>query len=260
MEVEIMYELYFHKSPNTYKVAIFLEEAGLEYKTHVVNVGKGEQFSPEFVAISPNSKVPVLVDHCPVDGGEPIVMFESGAILLYLADKLNFLIPANPRERAVLLKWFFWHAVSQSPMNGQCAHFRMFSPDTTYARERYSREVIRLAKVLDNRLAESAYVAGPGYTIADIVCYPWFDKPRMALGLEPLEQFPHIARWFEKVSARPAIARAYRRFDEDENIETDLKEFAKNMFGHDAHQAETAARSAQETIARMGMRLRQEKP
>ncbi|WP_340317371.1 glutathione S-transferase N-terminal domain-containing protein [Rhizorhabdus argentea] len=254
-----MYELYFHKSPNTYKPAIMLEELTIEYQTRLVQVGRGEQFSPSFVEISPNSKVPVLIDNEPEGGGEPIVLFESCAILLYLADKHRRLIPSSPRGRADVLKWLFWHAASQSPMNGQCAHFRMFSPETTYAVERYSREVRRLMAVLENRLLQSPFVGGAEYSIADIACYPWLDKARLALGLESLDEFPSVAIWCKGISERPAIQRAVDRFERDEQGGTNLQEFAKNMFGHNAEQAERAARNARETINRMGLHLADDK-
>lgn len=251
----LVYDLYFHKSPNTYKPTILLEELGVDYKTHLVHVGKGQQFSPEFVAISPNSKVPVLIDNEPEGGGESIVLFESGAILLYLSEKHGRFRGESVSDRAQVLKWLFWHCASQSPMNGQCAHFNLFRPENTYARERYQREVHRLAGVLDRRLGEQPYVAGADYSIADMACYPWFDRALVATGLEPLSQYANIAKWFDELSRRPGLQAAFDRFERETIEQTDLKEFAKNMFGHDAEAARLSEANARKNFVRMGMKL-----
>lgn len=251
-----MYDLYFHKSPNTYKISMFFEEAGVQYRTHVVHVGAGEQFTPEFVAISPNSKVPVIRDPEPLGGGEPILVFESGAILLYLAEKLDVMIPHDAHGRAEVLKWLFWQAASFGPMMGQCAHFNMFSPETTYAHARYSREARRLYKVLDQRLASHEFVGGSEYSIADIACYPWTEeRPRVCAGLDSIDEYPNIARWSAAVMARPATQRGYQRLREDEEAGASLEEFAMNMFGHSPEQARRSAESARATLERVALQF-----
>lgn len=251
-----MYDLYFHKSPNTYKISMFFEEAEVEYRTHVVHVGAGEQFTPEFVAISPNSKVPVIRDHAPLGGGDPIVVFESGAILLYLADKLNLLIPNDPHGRAEVLKWLFWQVASFGPMMGQCAHFQMFSPETTYARERYLREALRLYTVLDRRLEECEFVGGSDYSIADIACFPWTEeRARTCAGIETLDNFPNIARWSAAVTSRSATQRGYDRLRKDEQVGASLEQFAMNMFGHSPEQARQSAASARATLERVALQF-----
>lgn len=235
---------------------MFFEEAGLDFETHVVNVGAGEQFFDDFVTISPNSKVPVIRDTEPDDGGREIVIFESGAILLYLAEKTGKLMPINLREKAEVLKWTIWQVANQGPMCGQAAHFQMFAPDSSYARDRYVREVRRLFQVLDRRLAVSEFVGGADYTIADIACYPWTEeRPRVCFGLSSLDEFPHVERWSRAVAQRPATIRGFKRLREDDKIETTLVQFATNMFGHDADRAKVSASYAEKTLRQVGMKF-----
>jgi len=188
-------------------MTLFLEEAGIPYRIIPVSLGKGEQFKPEFRAISPNSKIPAMVDHDPPGGGAPVSLFESGAMLLYLAEKTGRLMPADLRGRIEVMKWLFWQVGGLGPMAGQIGHFNVYAPEKVpYAIERYAKETSRLYGVLDKRLADRAFIAG-GYSIADIACYPWI-VPHEAHG-QDLDDFPHLKRWFETIAARPATVRAY---------------------------------------------------
>lgn len=202
-----MIELYFAATPNGLKAKLFMEEAGLTYTLRPVALSKGEQFNPAFVAVSPNSKIPAIVDHQPVGGGAPITMFESGAILLYLAEKIGRFIPTEIHARAEVLQWLFWQMAGLGPMAGQAGHFRIFAPEQVpYAVERYTREAARLYGVLNQQLADREYIAG-SFSIADIACYPWI-VPHEAHG-QNLADFPHLKRWFETIAARPATLRTY---------------------------------------------------
>ena len=202
-----MIDLYFSATPNGLKVKLFLEETGLRYRIVPVNIGRGEQFKPEFLAISPNNKIPAVVDHEPAGGGAPLSLFESGAILLYLAEKSGRFIPADLRGRVDVLQWLLWQMAGLGPMAGQIGHFNVYAPEKVpYAIERYTKEVSRLYGVLDKRLADREFVAGT-YSIADIACYPWI-VPHKSHG-QSLDDFPHLKRWFEAIAARPATLRTY---------------------------------------------------
>jgi len=205
-----MIELHYWPTPNGHKVTLFLEEAGLDYTIKPVDIGKGEQFRPEFLAIAPNNRMPAIVDRAPADGGAPVSLFESGAILLYLADKTGRFIPQDLRGRADVLQWLFWQMGGLGPMTGQYGHFSVYAPERiAYAIERYTKEAERLLGVLDRQLATHPYVAGDDYTIADMACYPWIDPYSKApLDLTP---FAHVRRWREAIAARPATQRAYAR-------------------------------------------------
>ena len=202
-----MIDLYYWPTPNGHKITIFLEEAGLEYKIHRVNIGTGEQFKPEFLAISPNNRMPAIVDHAPAGDGAPISVFESGAILLYLAEKVGKFIPADIRGRVEVLQWLNWQMGGLGPMAGQNGHFNVYAPEKVpYAIERYTKETNRLYGVLNKRLAERDFVAGE-YSIADMASYPWivpYENHK-----QKLEDFPHLHRWFKSMKARPAVERAY---------------------------------------------------
>lgn len=203
-----MIDLYYAATPNGLKISIFLEEAGLAYRIIPVNLGKGDQFKPEFLSISPNNKIPAIVDHEPRGGGVPVSLFESGAILLYLAEKADRFLPADLRGRADVLQWLFWQIGGLGPMAGQIGHFNVYAPETVpYAIERYTKETGRLYGVLNNRLADREFVAGD-YSIADMACYPWI-VPHKGHG-QTLDDFKHLQRWFETIAARPAVIRAYR--------------------------------------------------
>jgi GST-like protein len=204
-----MIDLYYWTTPNGHKITMFLEETGLPYRIVPINIGKGEQFSEEFLRISPNNKIPAIIDQEPIDGGEPISVFESGAILLYLAEKTGHLIPQDIRGRVDVLQWLFWQMGGLGPFAGQNHHFRIYAPEKIpYAIDRYVNETSRLYAVLDNRLADREFVAGD-YSIADIACYPWV-VPYERQG-QKLEDYPNLARWFRAIAERPATVRAYER-------------------------------------------------
>ncbi|MGE4013440.1 MAG: glutathione binding-like protein [Alphaproteobacteria bacterium] len=203
-----MIDLYYWPTPNGHKMTMFLEEAGLPYKLIPINIGKGEQFAPEFLAVAPNNKIPALVDHAPFGGGPPIALFESGAMLLYLADKIGKFIPRPVRGRTEVQQWLFWQVGGLGPMAGQNGHFNVYAPEKVpYAIDRYTKETNRLYGVLNTRLADREFVAGAAYSIADMACYPWI-VPHKA-HLQRLEDFPHLKRWFDAIAARPATVRAY---------------------------------------------------
>lgn len=202
-----MIDLYFSPTPNGLKAKLFMEEAGLPYRIVPVALSKGEQLKPDFLAISPNNKIPAIVDHEPAGGGAPIALFESGAIMLYLAEKTGRLIPRDIHGRAEVLQWLFWQMAGLGPMAGQIGHFNVYAPEKVpYAIDRYTRETGRLYGVLDRRLADRPFIAGE-FSIADIACYPWI-VPHEAHG-QNLADFPHLKRWFESMAARPATVRTY---------------------------------------------------
>jgi len=208
-----MIDLYYWPTPNGHKVTLLLEElvdAGVpqEYTVKPVNIGAGDQFKPEFLAVSPNNKMPAIVDHDPADGGAPLSVFESGAILLYLADKTGQFIAPDMRGRAATLEWLFWQMGGLGPMTGQMGHFNVYAPEKIpYAMDRYGNEVRRLHGVLDKRLADNAFLAGDDYSIADMASYPWIDVyPNLA---PDFAAFPNLKRWYDTIAARPATQRAY---------------------------------------------------
>ena len=208
-----MIDLHYWPTPNGHKITLLLEEAELAYTLVPVNIGSGDQFRPEFLAISPNNRMPAIVDRAPLDGGEPISVFESGAVLLYLADKIGRFIPADLRGRTTVLEWLFWQMAGLGPMTGQHGHFHVYAPEAIpYARDRYLREAQRLLRVLDTRLTGRDFIAGEMYTIADMACYPWINPYSKApIDLEP---FANVRRWTAAIRARPATARAYARAKE----------------------------------------------
>jgi GSH-dependent disulfide-bond oxidoreductase len=207
-----MIELHYWTTPNGHKITIFLEETGLAYKIVPVDIGKGDQFKREFLGISPNNRIPAMIDHDPADGGKPIPVFESGAMLLYLADKTGKFIPHDLRGRTQVLEWLFWQMANLGPNSGQNNHFSNYAVEKIpYAMDRYRNEVNRLYGVLNRRLADRAYLAGD-YSIADMASYPWI-VPYERQG-QKLEDFPHLKRWFEAIQARPAVQRAYAKAKE----------------------------------------------
>lgn len=200
-----MIDLYYWPTPNGKKITIFLEEANVPYAVHPINIGKGEQFDPAFLAKSPNNRMPAIVDHAPKDGGEPISVFESGAILLYLADKYEAFIPKDLRQRTVVLEWLMWQMGGVGPMLGQNHHFRNYAPEKVpYAIDRYTKETNRLYGVLNRRLADRQFV-GDSYSIADMAIYPWILPDHQG---QDMAEFPHVARWMSELAARPAVAKA----------------------------------------------------
>lgn len=200
-----MIEVFSWATPNGHKVHIMLEELGLPYKAIPVNIGAGDQFKPDFLAISPNNKIPAIVDP-EGPGGKPISLFESGAILLYLAGKTGKLLPAGEREKFEVLQWLMFQMGSVGPMLGQAHHFRLYAPEKIgYAVDRYSNEAKRLYQVIDKRLANSPWLGCKEYSIADIATFPWLRSwERQGV---VLEDYPHLKRWFDEMSARPAVQR-----------------------------------------------------
>lgn len=200
-----MIDVYSWATPNGHKVHIMLEELGLPYKVHGVNIGNGDQFKPEFLKISPNNKIPAIVDSDGPDG-KRISLFESGAILLYLAGKTGKFLPEDVRGRYVTLEWLMFQMASVGPMFGQAHHFRIYAPEKIeYAVNRYTNEAKRIYGVLNKRLAEHKYLAGTMYTIADIAVWPWTRSAKNQ-GVE-MDDYPHFKRWFEAIEARPAVQR-----------------------------------------------------
>jgi GST-like protein len=201
-----MIELHYWTTPNGHKITIFLEETGLPYRLKPVNIGKGHQFEDEFLAISPNNRIPAIVDHAPPGGGAPLTLMESGAILLYLAGKTGRFYPSDLRGRCEVVQWLFWQMAGLGPMAGQTHHFVHYAPQPIdYAIDRYVRETGRLYGVLNKRLAGREFIAGD-YSIADMACYPWVLPQRQK---QDMAHFPHLARWKEAIAARPAVQRAY---------------------------------------------------
>ena len=225
-----MIDLYYWTTPNGHKITIFLEETGLPYNIKPINIGKGDQFEPEFLRISPNNRIPAIVDHEPGEGAGPLSIFESGAILEYLAMKAGKFLPADVRGRAEVMQWLFWQMAGLGPMLGQNHHFRGYSTEKIpYAIERYTKETERLYGVLDERLADREFVAH-AYSIADMACYPWIAlHDRQG---QNLDDFVNLKRWFETIRKRPAVERAYalaRQINPDVRGMTD--EAKKILFG-----------------------------
>ena len=203
-----MIDLHYWPTPNGKKVTILLEECGMPYKIVPVNIGRGDQFTTEFLEMNPNHRMPVMVDREPKDGGKPIVVFESGAIMMYIAEKAGKFYPQDVRTRYEVNQWLIWQMANQGPKSGECGHFRRLDAskgDQTYAVTRFTDEVNRLFGVLNNRLYESRYLAGDEYTIADMISYPWTVNWK-AQG-QDIEEFKHFKRWFEELGARPGVRR-----------------------------------------------------
>ena len=232
-----MIDLYYWTTPNGHKITMFLEEAGLPYRLLPVAIGRGEQFKPEFLKISPNNRIPAIVDLAPADGGAPIALFESGAILQYLADKTGRFIPADLRGRNQVLQWLYWQMGGLGPMAGQNHHFVQYAPEPIpYAMERYVKETSRLYGVLNKQLGEQAalghgFIAGD-YSIADMACYPWVVPHTRQR--QKLEDFAHLKAWFERVQARPATQQAYARAQEISSQPVVDDAAKKVLFGQDA--------------------------
>jgi GSH-dependent disulfide-bond oxidoreductase len=228
-----MIDLHYWTTPNGHKITLFLEETGLDYRIIPVDIGKGEQFKPEFLAIAPNNRIPAIVDHAPEDGGAPVSVFESGAILLYLADKTRRFIPDDLRGRVEVLQWLFWQMGGLGPMAGQNHHFVQYAPEKIpYAIDRYVKETNRLYGVLNKRLADRAFVAGEDYSIADMASYPWIVPHKRQE--QNLDDFSHLKRWFEAIQARPATIRAYEKARAINAQPTVSEESRKLLFGQTA--------------------------
>jgi GST-like protein len=229
-----MIDLYYWTTPNGHKITLFLEETGLDYRIIPVNISKGDQFQPEFLRIAPNNRIPAIVDNQPADGGEPISIFESGAILQYLAEKTGQFLPTDVRGRVEVMQWLYWQMGGLGPMAGQNHHFGSYAPEKIpYAIDRYVRETGRLYGVLNKRLADREFVAGNQYTIADMASYPWIvSHPKQQ---QNLDDFPNLKRWFNVIAERPATKRAYAKAAEinsQPTVHTD--ETRKLLFGQSA--------------------------
>ena len=232
-----MIDLHYWTTPNGHKVTLFLEESGLPYRIVPVNILRGAQFEPQFLAIAPNNRMPAIVDHEPDGGGAPVSLFESGAILLYLAEKTGRFIASDLRGRNEVLQWLFWQMGGLGPMAGQNHHFSRYAPEKLpYAIERYRKETARLYGVLDRRLADRAFVAGDDYSIADMASYPWI-VPHADQG-QSLDDFPNLKRWFHAIRERPGTIRAYElaeRFTQSAgNLSPTDDEARRVLFGQDA--------------------------
>ncbi len=212
-----MIDLYYWPTPNGHKITLFLEETGLAYTIKPVDIGKGAQFEPSFLKLSPNNKMPAIIDHKPADDGAPISVFESGAILQYLAEKTGCFTGVAEgadaqtafRQRIAVKEWLFWQMAGFGPMTGQYGHFHVYAPEAiAYAKQRYRNEAMRLLGVLNQRLEACEFVAGDNYSIADMACYPWANHPYSKAPLD-LATFPHVQRWLATIAARPATTRAY---------------------------------------------------
>lgn len=228
-----MIDLHYWTTPNGHKITLFLEEAGLPYTLFPVNIGKGDQFQVDFLKISPNNRIPAIVDHAPADGAEPLSVFESGAILLYLAEKTGQFLPNSLRGRTEVLQWLFWQMGGLGPMAGQNHHFNTYAQDKIpYAIDRYVRETGRLYGVLNKQLADREFIAHE-YSIADMACYPWIvPHERQA---QDLNDFPHLKRWFDAIAARPATRRAYEKAEQINTTPSVHDEASRKLlFGQDA--------------------------
>ncbi|MCW8305672.1 glutathione S-transferase N-terminal domain-containing protein [Acidiphilium sp. PA] len=227
-----MIELYYWTTPNGHKITMFLEEAATPYNIHAINIGAGDQFSPKFLRISPNNRIPAIVDTAPGDGGAPISVFESGAILQYLAEKTGMFMPADQRGRTEVMQWLFWQMGGLGPMLGQNHHFSQYAPEKLdYAINRYVNETNRLYGVLNKRLADREFMAGD-YSIADMASYPWI-VPYERQG-QNLDDFPHLKRWFHAIKDRPATVRAYEKAKAISQQATVNEESKKILFGQTA--------------------------
>lgn len=228
-----MIDLYYWPTPNGWKISIMLEECALPYRVRPVNIGKGEQFAPEFLAISPNNRMPAIVDDAPIGGGAPIAIFESGAVLLYLAEKTGQFMPSDLRPRYQVMQWLMWQMGGLGPMAGQNGHFLLYAPEQVpYAIDRYGKEVNRLYGVLDTQLGKTgAYVAGADYSIADMAIFPWI-RTHQAQKVS-LADFPHIERWYHAIFARPAVQRGLQLL-KDLRANTLSEEARKALFGQTA--------------------------
>jgi GST-like protein len=238
-----MIDLYYWPTPNGHKVTMFLEEAGLDYRIHPVDISAGDQFKPEFLAFSPNNRMPAIIDTLPADGGEPIGVFESGAVLMYLAEKTGLFMPKDLRGRKTVMEWLFWQVGGLGPMAGQNHHFGLYAPEQLpYAIKRYVNETNRLYGVLDRRLATHTFLAGDAYTIADMASYPWVVPWKRQQ--QNLDDFPNLRRWFDAIRARPATVRAYAKGEPYMNRPTVTEEGKKLLFGQTAATGLPAAKAA----------------
>ncbi len=238
-----MIDLHYWPTPNGWKISIMLEECGLPYRLVPVNIGKGEQFAADFLAISPNNRMPAIVDTAPAGGGDPVAVFESGAILMYLADKTGRFWPTGVRQRYAVAQWLMWQMGGLGPMAGQNGHFLLYAPDQIpYAIERYGKEVDRLYGVLDAQLARTgAFVAGDAYSIADMAIFPWV-RTHKAQQVD-LAAFPQVQRWYDGLFLRPAVKRGLD-VGKDLRAPALTEEARKALFGQTAQSVREGAHTA----------------
>lgn len=223
-----MIDLYSWAAPNGHKVQILVEELGIAYRMVPVNITRGDQHDPAYLAINPNGRIPAIVDHAPSDGGAPFTVFETGAIMLYLAEKEKRFLPTSPRERSEVLQWLFWQVGGLGPMMGQAQHFFRYAPEPVpYGIERYQSETMRLLKVLDDRLNGRDFVCG-AYSIADMACFPWIRIHKMT-GVS-LADFPRVQVWYGRVRSRPGVARGLDQLRESWVDVTTSDEAKRNLF------------------------------
>ncbi|HSV52854.1 MAG TPA: glutathione binding-like protein [Burkholderiaceae bacterium] len=246
-----MIDLHYWPTPNGWKISIMLEECGLPYRLVPVNIGKGEQFESTFLAISPNNRMPAIVDHAPADGGAPLSVFESGAILAYLAEKAGRFLPSDQRGRYQVMQWVMWQMGGLGPMAGQNGHFLLYAPEKLpYAIERYAKEVNRLYGVLDAQLQRTgAYVAGADYSIADMAIFPWV-RTHKAQQVN-LEDFPHVQRWYNALFGRPAVKRGLD-LGKELRAPAMTEEARKALFGQTAQSVREGAHKLQAKSAAGG--------
>lgn len=243
-----MIELYFAPTPNGWKISVMLEECGLEYAVFPVNITRGEQLKPDFLKISPNGRIPAIVDRDPPGGGDPISVFETGAILLYLAEKAGRFCPSDLRGRYNVSQWLMWQMSGLGPMLGQNGHFLFYAPEKIpYAMDRYAREAKRLYGVLDAQLEKTGLFIAGDYSIADIACFPWI-MTHKAQGLT-LDDFPHVGRWFAEVRSRPQVQAGVAVGKRPRKVELDSKS-RENLFGLSA--SSTPRAGSDETTPTIG--------
>ena len=225
-----MIDLYFWPTPNGHKASIMLEEVGLDYEVHPINISKGDQFDPDFIAISPNNRIPAIIDH-EGPGDTPYAIFESGAILMYLAEKTGMFLPRDMAEQYTVLQWLFFQVGNVGPLFGQCGHFQGYAPEKIpYAIDRYYNETLRLYRVLDTALGERDYLAGD-YSIADIATYPWLMPDTRNLHKIDIDQFANVRRWHDAIAARPAVERGSTLLADDLKYGDPTDEAFENLFG-----------------------------
>jgi GSH-dependent disulfide-bond oxidoreductase len=224
-----MIDLYYWPTPNGHKITLMLEECGLAYRIHPINIGAGDQFQPDFLRLSPNNRMPAIIDHAPNDGGEPVRIFESGAILLYLAEKTGQFLASDLRTRYQTIQWLMWQMGGLGPMAGQNHHFNLYAPEPIpYAQERYTKETARLYHVLDVGLEGRDFLAG-SYSVADMACYPWIVPHRNQQ--QNLDDFPNVKAWFTRIGSRPATVKAYAVGEGMRPSRPPTDEERQNMFG-----------------------------
>ncbi len=248
-----MIDLYYWPTPNGWKVSIMLEEVGLPYAVHAVDIGGGDQFKPEFLRISPNNRMPAIVDREPMGGGAPLAIFESGAILEYLADKSGMLLPKEPRGRYAVLQWVHWQMANLGPMMGNANHFKNYAPTIEpdvskleYGRKRFMGEVDRLCGVMDAQLSANRYLAGEDYSIADIITWSWAFILGRLMGEETWVTFPNLKRWVDEVGARPAVqkGRAVGKEWSEKQLSPEEQERRKAILFNQTNDTVRAAREA----------------